>query len=66
MEDLQNLHYIKENELPAINHIFYDNSDPYRIKKRWELYGKPHNKELYEIYSSKFLFSFIFFFFYIK
>jgi len=50
MEDLSNLHYIKEKELPAINHIFYDNSDGYRIKKRKELYN-PYDKSVYDIYS---------------
>jgi len=54
MEDLKSLHYIKEKELPAINHIFYDNSDGYRIKKRKELYN-PFDKSVYNIYSSNYL-----------
>jgi len=52
MENLQDLHYIQEKELPAINHIFYDNSDSYRIQKRKELYN-PYDKDAYKIYSSK-------------
>jgi len=51
MEDLQKLSYIKENELPSINHVFYDNSDPYRIKQRWKLYGNPYNKDNFAVYS---------------
>jgi len=53
MEDLSKLHYIKEKELPAINHIFYDNTDGYRIQKRKELYN-PYDKSVYDIYSSNY------------
>ncbi|ORX77095.1 hypothetical protein BCR32DRAFT_295849 [Anaeromyces robustus] len=52
MENLEKIHYIKERELPAINHIFYDNSDKYRIKKRYELYSKPYDKDAFKIYST--------------
>jgi len=51
MDDLQNLHYIKKNELPGLDHKFYDDSDEYRIKKRKELYENPIDKESFSIYS---------------
>ncbi|ORX41756.1 hypothetical protein BCR36DRAFT_363712 [Piromyces finnis] len=50
IENLKDLHYLKEKELPAINPSFYNNTDEYRIKKRKELYN-PFDKSTFDIYS---------------